>query len=73
MPRPNNIAAYTAPTPNYPEYISFNTDCGQDIEVTVRSASEDGKCGVTASIVLPPAVLRKLALKLYSYSFTSRA
>lgn len=48
-----NIAAYTAPTPSFPAYLSINRVDG-DVQVTVRSASRtDGVEGPQAVITIP--------------------
>jgi hypothetical protein len=53
-----NLAAYTAQGSNYPPYVSINhyrdaLDAEDIVEIIVRSeATEDGRCGETASIKL---------------------
>lgn len=46
-----NLAAYTAPGCNYPEFISINKEENGNISVTVRSPRKDDQtCGDIACI-----------------------
>jgi hypothetical protein len=55
----NNIFAYTALGSNYPEYISVNTDDGQNVMVTVRGPVQNGNCGQTVCVLLSPEQVDK--------------
>ena len=47
-----NIASYTEPSSNYPQYISINRKDGH-VEITVRSKCKPfGVCGDTAMVKL---------------------
>ena len=65
----NNIFAYTALGSNYPEYISVNTDEGQDIMLTVRGPAKNGVCGDTACVLLSQEQVQSLARQLHSFVF----
>lgn len=68
-----NLAAYTAPTPVYPQYVSINRD-GDRVSITVRSpqiesnidAAMAPKCGDTATATLSLLEWRSLLLELVS-------
>jgi hypothetical protein len=60
-----NIFAHTDPGCNYPQYVSVNREESGEVSLTVRSAAwGDGTCGDTATVVLPPDVLLRLAQDL---------
>jgi hypothetical protein len=61
-----NIYAYTAPSSNYPPYISINRTDNGGVSITVRSpAKDDGACGDSAMITLTQDEFSELARKAY--------
>jgi hypothetical protein len=47
-----NIFALTAPTSQYPPYISINETKDGLVEITVRTEAKDGTCGNCALIAI---------------------
>lgn len=47
-----NLAAYTAPGSNYPEYLSANAE-GDYVTVIMRGPPVDGREGPQAQLILP--------------------
>lgn len=63
-----NIYAFTALTANYPEFISFNLNENQQVELTVRGPrKEDGRCGDQVTVTMTHEELKTMVAKLYGY------
>lgn len=68
-----NLAAYTAPGSNYPQYVSINRD-GDRVSITVREPAKqsnvDGamvpKCGETVTATISLLEWRNLLLEIVS-------
>lgn len=60
-----NLAAYTAPGSDYPEFLSINKNEDSSVSITVRShAKPGGHCGDTVMITVDEAIFDKLVQDL---------